>query len=411
MNTCNHICGRHANKKSHIMEVVEVDEILNLKQEMQEMCEEMAFHHHDKSGLKIAQEVMKYFIDKYGDQPIALMEINQLRSMVYRTRTKEFGSWEGLINTFPLHSCLNSEKKFLLFNNYFTIKDECYKFLGWGHPELRFECKHGDNNLFIDCTFKVVPFGFSQCMVIMVYLSAYRIYVPIMYILLQGKYEEIYRYALQEAISSTDWELNAKSTTCDFEIGLMNAVKFQFGEGKHIGCLFHFLQAILRKLNKIKMPDQIIAILMTDGPGSIKILTVVPLDELDKAIAYIKYKLLPYGNTILINEFFYYIKHTWMTTYNPADWNVSAYAQVEDTSEILINRTNNPCERFNKKMNSRFPEAKPNMIHFVTVIREISEEYVQDLKTIRRCKPKFLKNQRIINPSMYTIPVDYNSFV
>jgi hypothetical protein len=231
-----------------------------------------------------------------------------------------------------------------------------------------------------------------------------------MFILLQGKYEDIYRYALQEAISGTDWELNAKSTTCDFEIGLMNTVKFQFGEGKHIGCLFHFLQAILRKLKKIKMPDDIITILMSDGPGSIKILTAVPLNEFDKAISYITYKLSAYGCNQMIKEFFHYIRHTWMTVYNPTDWNVSAYTQVEDTAEILINRTNNPCERFNKKMNSRFPEAKPNMIHFVTVIREISEEYVQDLKVIRRSKPKFLKNQRIIHPSMYTIPVDYELY-
>jgi hypothetical protein len=52
----------------------------------------------------------------------------------------------------------------------------------------------------------------------------------------------------------------------------MKAVKFQFGEGKHIGCLFHFLQAILRKLKKIKMPDDIITVLMSDDPGSIKYL-------------------------------------------------------------------------------------------------------------------------------------------
>jgi hypothetical protein len=119
---------------------------------MQIMCEEMTFKHHDKSGLKIAQDVVAHFIETYEDRPISMLDINQLRNMAYRTRTKEFGSWEGLINSFPLNSCIKSEKKFLLFNSYCNIKDELYKFLGWGHPGLRFETKHGDNNIFIDCS-------------------------------------------------------------------------------------------------------------------------------------------------------------------------------------------------------------------------------------------------------------------
>ena len=64
-----------------------------------------------------------------------------------------------------------------------------------------------------------------------------------------------------------------------------------------------------------------------------------------------------------------------MKGYNPADWNVAAYTASEDKEDILINRTNNLFERFNKKLNSRFPDAKPNMVHFVETIREISEEY------------------------------------
>jgi hypothetical protein len=44
------------------------------------------------------------------------------------------------------------------------------------------------------------------------------------------------------------------------------------------------------------MPDNIITVLMSDGPGSI--------NELDKAIEYIKYKLLPYEHTQLLKEFF-----------------------------------------------------------------------------------------------------------
>jgi hypothetical protein len=129
-----------------------------------------------------------------------------------------------------------------------------------------------------------------------------------------------------------------------------------------------------------------------------------------KAIGYIKSKLNYLDHNDAVNKFFNYFTNTWMNRYDPKDWNVSIFANNEDPHEILINRTNNPLERFNKKMNSKFPEAKPNMLHFVETIRQISEEYIQELEIIRRSKPKLLKKQRVIEPSMYDIPHDYYTF-
>ena len=84
MNEQNHICDGHANKRTHIEEVIEVNVVLNLKSQMQEMCEEMAFKHHEKSGLKIANEVMEFFIERYWDQPISLLEIFEIDGLSYK---------------------------------------------------------------------------------------------------------------------------------------------------------------------------------------------------------------------------------------------------------------------------------------------------------------------------------------
>jgi hypothetical protein len=75
---------------------------------MQNMCEEMAFNSQHKSGLKIAQDISSHFHEIYLDKPTNMLTIPQLRSLVYRTRTKEFGTWEGLINRYPLNSCIKS---------------------------------------------------------------------------------------------------------------------------------------------------------------------------------------------------------------------------------------------------------------------------------------------------------------
>lgn len=72
-----------------------------------------------------------------------------------------------------------------------------------------------------------------------------------------------------------------------------------------------------------------------------------------------------------------------MIRYNPKVWNVHSF--VTENSEFkMINRTNNPLERFNRKMNDSFPTSHPTMTSFVETIREISDTYVSDLSRIAK---------------------------
>ena len=77
--------------------------------------------------------------------------------------------------------------------------------VGWAHPDLLIECTGDDLNGFVDCSFDMVPYGFFQVMVIMVFITRMAIYVPIFYVLLQSKDEDVYRLALQSCISAANW--------------------------------------------------------------------------------------------------------------------------------------------------------------------------------------------------------------
>ena len=123
--------------------------------------------------------------------------------------------------------------------------------VGWSHPDLLNECTGPSLNGFCDCSFDMVPHGFFQVMVIMVFLMQYMLYVPVFFVLLQSKDEDVYRMAMQSCISAANWQFFANSFTCDFEKGLYNAAKFNFGEAVFISCWFHWKQAIRRKVSYI----------------------------------------------------------------------------------------------------------------------------------------------------------------
>ena len=84
-------------------------------------------------------------------------------------------------------------------------------------------------------------------------------------------------------------------------------------------------------------------------------------------------------------------------------------AFVTENSEFtLINRTNNPLERFYRKMNDSFPTPHPTMTSFVGTIRMISIDNVTDLARITKgsmAKPVHLP------VTVYPIPESYRSYM
>ena len=129
-------------------------------------------------------------------------------------------------------NCANDDERlFLQFNTSINVGNKLQKIIGFAHPDLINIIKGGPVHLFIDCTFKCVPKGFSQCLVIMIYDYASSLYIPVFYILLQSKLEEVYSMALYLSKASTDFMMEIINGSVDFEKGLVKAIKRNF-EGK-----------------------------------------------------------------------------------------------------------------------------------------------------------------------------------
>lgn len=75
---------------------------------------------------------------------------------------------------------------------------------------------------------KVVPKGFRQLLILMVYLPAYEQSVPLFVCLMSSRCEASYIHALQACISATNWRLSPSTISADFEKAFMNALKRQF---------------------------------------------------------------------------------------------------------------------------------------------------------------------------------------
>jgi hypothetical protein len=115
----------------------------------------------------------------------------------------------------------------------------------------------------------------------MIYAEAELTYVPVFYVLLQNKLENTYIQALQQIVAKCGGHLNPASFTCDFEKGLLNALEMQFPRSKPVLCLFHWKQAIRRKLEKLRISKQVISKLV-DENGLLNLLTVIPVAEIEK---------------------------------------------------------------------------------------------------------------------------------
>ena len=155
---------------------------------------------------QLAIQISEEFEVLYANQITKSLSRDQIRRMIQRFRAEEFGNWQAVISAPPLSLASDSDERlFLQFNSSINIDDEMVRFVGWANPNLIFMAQCLDTcNLFIECTFYIVPKGFSQCLVIMVYHPVTKLYLPVFFILLQGKKYEVYFHAIGAAI---DWSM------------------------------------------------------------------------------------------------------------------------------------------------------------------------------------------------------------
>ncbi len=98
---------------------------------------------------------------------------------------------------------------------------------------------------FVDATFKVVPQGFEQLLIIQTIIEDKK--YPLLYALMKRKNEESYNkifLIIKENIKI----INVEWIIVDFEMALCNSCAKNFENAKIRGCWFHFNQIFFRKL-------------------------------------------------------------------------------------------------------------------------------------------------------------------
>ena len=390
--------------------------IIDLREAMKLRVEELVIAEPTLGARTVATRVMQEIKDEHKGEAFEFLTIDQMRSQVYEYKKLEYGNWNGIIKHSKLYYCSDDdERPFLQFHFGFPLDGVWREMLGWGHPDLIFLLKSGDHHIFIDCTFSVCPKGFYQLLIFMIYDEATELYIPIFYVLLPSKHYLCYYHALHNIICATDWKANCRSWTCDFEKALIAAVKEQFGlkrdgvtPSESIGCYFHWKQCLRRRLLELHIDKDLISKLM-DKDGLINLLPLVPIDDVSRAIRFIR-SIFPEGDSKpKFDKFWHYFEKVWMKDYDPILWNISAMtAGGLVVPDDMINRTNNALERYNREMNKAFPTAHPTMIEFVTVIRtealRILKLY-EDIKRGRQQKP----THRPV--TLWPIPDAYRTFV
>jgi len=364
---------------------------LDVRAEMKHTLETRACVPGAPNPKDLAVEIVLLFQERYNDRAYSGYTVDQLRRLYHRIRETEFANWAQAICIHPLVCASDTDERlFLQFHNKVNVQNRLLTLIGWGHPDLIWEIKDGSLNFFFDLTFHVVPRGFDQCFIIMAYLPRYDYYVPVFYILVQSKLQEVYEHALLGVIAAMGHKIaTAKTKTCDFESGLINAIEEHFPEGDMVGCEFHFKQANRRKLiADFHLPKDLVSEFMRED-GLFEILTVVPPDDIDETIGYIRQKSpLQAAHPVKMDKFWTYFRSQWCRESMIPRWNIYDIASRENGVDTIINRTNNPLERHNRELKEMFPAKNPPMEIFVQNIRKMSNDKVTMLQLIKSGKAK-----------------------
>jgi hypothetical protein len=98
-------------------------------------------------------------------------------------------------------------------------------------------------DIYVDAMFKpCAPYGFYQCLIVVVFDIQTISYVPVVYVLMSHKNETLYNQVFFQLKCMTKGNVEVRTYTSDFERAEMNVLVEHFPEGIHVGCLFHHLR-------------------------------------------------------------------------------------------------------------------------------------------------------------------------
>ncbi|CAF1009766.1 unnamed protein product, partial [Rotaria magnacalcarata] len=135
--------------------------------------------------------------------------------------------------------------------------------------------------------------------------------LPVAFCLLPNKrgktYFELFE-RLKEQASSMGKQFKPKRIIIDFEPGLMPAVEQEFPVAIHAGCMFHFNQAIHRKITHLGLVSNYLRNeTVRDQCRQLMALSLIPIDELKSQFQRLKSIM-----SASLDDLFVYFKIPWV---------------------------------------------------------------------------------------------------
>lgn len=257
--------------------------------------------------------------------------------------------------------------------------------------------------LLIDGTFKIAPQGFLQVLTIQSLLFG-RVF-PLAYVFMCDKKESSYAKVFSK-LKTLLTTLNPKYIITDFERALINSVVSEFPAAISNGCIFHFGQAIWKRIQALKqvkrykldkLYKQMVMMLLN--------LAFVPVEDVRNAYIVVKDwivrkeiinsgDVLDYFETVYIGIFSTDLIIIKEPMYELSFWNV--YQRVFNN----IPRTTNSVEGWHRSINQKAEIAHPNIARLITLIQD--EEEINRINILKSLsgdfalsKKNFLKEEKI----------------
>jgi len=254
----------------------------------------------------------------------------------------------------------------------FVVGGQCHEVVIWASQES-LSILRQNHMVLIDGTFRAVPRPYVQCLMFMAFDVTTDVYVPCVWILMTARTERLYRHVFQDIQSLLDWRWLPNLAVADFEYPLLVAIQTLLRTTRIIGCFFHFKQSLVRKLVKLHVDRQ----QASQFAASFDFLTVINRDRIERALEHIR--MNSNLDPTITDTFIQYFKRTWMRKYPPQLWNIHGL-----DNHGVITRTNNPLERYNRRLNEQFGNAHPNLVRFVAAIRSEENLYSMQIRDIRQ---------------------------
>ena len=335
-------------------------------------------------------ESMEFHLQNFNQNKIYWKK-SKIRKMVYNIREQKFPKEEEFLNsikliTIKLNDHNNYDELFCPAKGEYINYRKNNKLEKYVIFMSEFQINYFTEieEIFIDGTFKVAPKNWYQLLNIFGYNKKQNFYMPLAYIILNSKSEEIYNEVFYKIIQLIKYHTNLKSfedikIMSDFEIGLRKAIKKNFELCLLDGCYFHYCKAIWKKIKKLnlfkkKLRYNTIIIFF--------VMKVYPYIKTDKREKYYE-KLEIFAENLGDNyiKLLKYFKKYWK------DCELFNFTNLNN--KIIENRTNNICESFHHKLNKKISHFHPKMSFLVDGLKKITKEYYDDyISVLSKVKKK-----------------------